>query len=55
MLYLTGVDWDDFATGDTVEFSYDYGAGTLTEDRRIYSRTMTLEDSGAVKIEVQLI
>lgn len=54
-LHPIGIDWDDFGLGDLVEYSYDYGAGTMTEIRRIYSRTMTIEDSGAVKIQVQLV
>jgi hypothetical protein len=53
-LFPVGVDWDDFGVGDTVEYSYDYGAGTMTEARRVYSRQLTIDDSGGVKIGVQL-
>ncbi len=45
-LYPIGLAWEDFVLGDLVEFSYDYGAGTMTENRRILTRKLSIK--GAV-------
>jgi hypothetical protein len=55
VLYPIGLDWEDFGVGDIVEFAYDYGAGLMIEQRRVLSREMTIEDSGGVKLGVQLV
>lgn len=55
VLFPIGLDWDDFGVGDLVEYAYDYGAGLVVEHRRVFSREMTIEDSGGVKIGVQLV
>jgi hypothetical protein len=54
-LVPVGLDWDDFDLGDRVEYAYDYGAGVMVEQRRVYARSMNLADTGVVKIGVQLI
>src|SRR5690606_10924314 len=47
--------WGDFGVGDLVEFNYDYGAGLLTEERRVLTRQRKVEDSGAELITVGLV
>lgn len=53
-LYEIGFDWGDFGIGDLVEFAYDYGAGAMVEQRRIYSRQLSITSEGLRTIGVSL-
>jgi hypothetical protein len=53
-LFAIAFDWDDFGLGDLVSFDYDYGAGLMSEQRRVVARTMGLTREGAQTITVEL-
>lgn len=52
--YPIGIGWNSFELGDLVEFSFNYGAGDVTEQRRILQRTLTLAEP-AETITVSLL
>lgn len=44
-MYPIGLGWQDFEPGDLVEFSYDYGGGLLTEQRRVVNRQVSISST----------
>lgn len=53
LLPVAGADWEDFAVGDTVTYTFDAGLGTQTGAYRIAKRSLAVDASGTETIGVE--